>query len=350
MDSSTRRLTTPVRDPSAWRSTDFPSDLSWVWHLPDAAIPEIDAALERIRARGTPLTGIQRADFPVPAIAADLAGIQDQLENGRGFAVIRGLPFEHYDDDDIARIFWGIGTHLGRAISQNAQGDLLGHVKDVGGLEYLATNVRGYQTAAELLFHNDNCDYVGLLCFRKAKSGGVSRFTSATTVYNEILATHPEYLDLLYRGFHYDLRGEERDGYAPITPHRIPVYSWYEGKLSCRYVYSSIMQAARKSGIPLAPEETAALDCMNALAAREDFCIEMMLEPGDMQFLCNHVCLHSRTAFVDHEEPDRKRHLLRLWLNNPDGRTLAPEFADRYGSGVGMGVLPKDRATTEAHR
>lgn len=119
---------------------------------------------------------------------SDLADISNELENGRGFVVIRGLPFGKYDDDDIARIFWGIGSHFGSPISKNAKGDLLGHVRAIEGLRYMDNNVRGYQTSAELFFHNDNCDIVGLLCFRKAKSEGVSRLASATTLYNEVLS------------------------------------------------------------------------------------------------------------------------------------------------------------------
>lgn len=335
MISTREMLHHPIADRSAWRGSELRDDPSWTYVLPQAAIADIDATLPRVR--GIELTAIRKKDFPLPLIARELARILEELNSGRGFVLIRGLPFGKYSDDDISRIFWGIGTHFGDAISQNAQGDLLGHVRAVEGMQYMAKNVRGYQTTAELFFHNDNCDIVGLLCFRKAKAGGISRFTSAITIYNDVLARHPEHLEVLYNGFHYDLRGEERPGYASITPHRVPIYSYYQGRLSCRYVYTAIMQASRKAGLTFTPLETAAMEFLNCTAARTDLRLEMMLEPGDMQFLNNHVCLHSRTTYEDFEEPDRKRHMLRLWLNN-DARPLAPEFADRYGSGVGRGV------------
>lgn len=335
MASAREILCHPIEGRSAWRGSELRNDDSWIYVLPQSAIDDIDAALPQ--ARELELTAIRRDDFPLPSLAPALAQILEELNSGRGFKVVRGLPFGKYSDDDIGRIFWGIGTHFGEAISQNAQGDLLGHVRAVEGMKYMEKNVRGYQTTAELFFHNDNCDIVGLLCFRKAKSGGVSRLASTAAIYNEVLARHAEYLEVLYNGFHYDLRGEERPGYAPITPHRIPIYSYYGERLSCRYVYTSIMQASRKGGLIFTPLETAAMAFLNSTAASEDQRLDMVLEPGDMQFCNNHMVLHSRTVYEDFEEPDRKRHMLRLWLNN-GARPLAPEFADRYGSGVGMGV------------
>lgn len=331
-------LAHPIADRSAWRGADLAARSDWVYRLPAAALADIDRALAAPAARDLPLTAMRAQDFPLPSIEHDLAAIRDELADGRGFCLVRGLPLGRYGDDDVARIFWAIGRRFGDPISQNARGDLLGHVRAVDGMQYMAKDVRGYQTNAELFFHNDNCDVVGLLCFRQARSGGVSRIASAVTLHNELLARHPEYLPPLYRGFHYDLRGEERAGVAPITPHRVPVYSWYDARLSIRYVYTSIIQASRKAGLTFTPLETAAMEFLNATAAREDIRLDMTLAPGDMQFCCNHTVLHSRTAYEDHPEPDRRRHLLRLWLHDPNGRRLAPGFADRYGNGVGMGV------------
>ena len=341
-------LRRPVIDRSAWKGCELRASASWVYMLPSGAIADIDAALGTCSS--VPLTSMRQEHFPLPSISRDLATLVEEMENGRGFVVVRGLPFGKYDDEQVGRIFWGIGTYLGDAIPQNAQGDLLGHVKAVEGMKYMDKNVRGYQTNAELFFHNDNSDVVGLLCLRKAKAGGVSRITSATTIYNEVLRQHPEFLETICTGFHYDLRGEEREGFAPVTPHRIPIYSYFDGKLSCRYVYTAIMQAAHKGGLKITEGEGQAMAFLNETAAREDLRLEMMLQPGDMQFLNNHVILHSRTSFEDFDEPDRRRHMLRLWLNVRNGRKLAPEFFDRYGKGVGMGVPPKEPALATGSR
>jgi TfdA family taurine catabolism dioxygenase TauD len=58
----------------------------------------------------------------------------------------------------------------------------------------------------------------------------------------------------------------------------------------------------------------------------------MELQPGDIQLVHNHTILHDRTAFEDFPEPERKRHLLRLWLAPKGARTLPDVFVDRFGS------------------
>ena len=54
--------------------------------------------------------------------------------------------------------------------------------------------------------------------------------------------------------------------------------------------------------------------------------IDMDFRPGDIQWLSNYAALHSRTEFFDHPEPQRKRHLLRLWLSRDAGRPVVEGF------------------------
>src|SRR4029450_13302422 len=131
--------------------------------------------------------------------------ILEEIRSGRGFLVLRGLPVARYSDDDVGAIFWGMGRYLGSPLYQNPQGDLLGHVYD-HGRTYGNIDVRGYETNAYLPYHTDAGDMVGLLCLRRGIEGGLSSIVSSTTVHNEILAQHPEYLGLLYDGYHYILR------------------------------------------------------------------------------------------------------------------------------------------------
>jgi len=54
----------------------------------------------------------------------------------------------------------------------------------------------------------------------------------------------------------------------------------------------------------------------------------MVLEPGDIQFLNNYVVVHSRTDYVDHDDPERLRRLLRLWLRiDQEDYRLSPQRA-----------------------
>ena len=250
---------------------------------------------------------------------------------------MRGLPIDRYTDEEAGLLYRGIGAHIGAVVSQNAKGDLLGHVFDRGYAEYRGrSDIRGYQTRADLEFHTDVVDIVGLLCLRTAKEGGQSVIVSSTTIHNEMLAREPALLGLLYGNFLFDRRGEEVGGQPAYFVS--PIYSWFQGYLSCRpaiieYIYS----AQQKTGIALSPAQDEALHAFLRHAARDDLQLRMDLRPGDIQLLNNSVVLHSRTAYRDHAEDHRKRHLLRLWLNVENGRPVDPEaFPYRHGVPVGQ--------------
>jgi len=335
-----KRFDGPVRDRSAWRGSDFAGDDAWVHLVTRAELDELDAALDSVTRAGLSALEFTREAFPLPDFGATLAGILDELENGRGFALLRGIPVERYDESSLHRLYWGIAVHLGDMISQNAKGDLIGRVEDVG-VDINAMNARGYMTHAALHPHNDSADIVGLLCVRQAREGGQNMIASAMAIYNEILASHPEYLDVLYAGFHYDVRGEGVTGSEnEVTRNRVPVYSYFDGRLSCRYNQRAIETAARKTGRPLTEIEQGALDTMARLTLDPRMRLDFPLQPGDLQLLNNHMVLHARGDFIDWPQRERRRLLLRLWVNRRDGegRLLAPEFAERYNTGHRQGV------------
>jgi TfdA family taurine catabolism dioxygenase TauD len=223
-------------------------------------------------------------------------------------------------------IFWGIGTHLGRGLSQSVLGDRLGHVKDFSREDPLA---RAYRNKQELSPHTDSADLVGLACLRNARCGGVSRLTSSITVHNAMLAECPEYLERLYRGYVFHRRGEEQPGELPHTPYRVPVYSHIEGKVSARYVRTYVEAGEAAAGRPMGEAELAVLDCFEEISKRPEFMLEFTLRPGEMYFINNYTILHARTAFEDFEEEDRRRHLLRLWLEVPQLRPVHPHIQSR---------------------
>jgi hypothetical protein len=335
-------LQTPVHDRSAWMVANLEEDRSWDRVLTAGAITELDAAIAGVKRRRTPLLEITRADFPLPTLGKQLETIPEELEEGVGFVVLRGVPVDRYMMDEARIAIWGMGTYMGMAISQNARGEQLCSVTDQGR-EYGARG-RGYQTNDRLDFHCDNSDVVALLFLRKAKEGGLSLLTSATSIYNEIVEKHCEQLPRLYRGYHYDLRGEGRSGVGTHSGHRVPVYSYLGGKLSCRYVRNGIELGAESSGNPLTTEDIALLDLIDEIARRPEYCFVTDFNPGDMQIVNNHTTLHARTDYVDYPEPGCQRHALRLWLNLAKGRPLAYEFSNRYGPNSGrLGVPPVER-------
>jgi len=320
-----------VNHPSAWYGRDLVRDSSWLVHLTPRDLAEIDAAVKDVRARGLSLDQVGRRSFPLRTLGPKLLMHLEEIRNGRGFVVLRGLPAAQYADEDVGLIFWGIGAYLGEPVTQNPRGDLLGHVYD-HGRNYGDIDVRGYETKAHLPFHTDGCDLVGLLCLRRAKAGGLSSVASSVTLHNEILKHHPEYLRPLYAGFHY-IKREAALSESPITPARVPVFGAKDGFISCRYIRNQINAASVKAGKPLDPLETAALDYLDSLTQDPDLHLDMDLRPGDMQLCNNYTVLHSRTEFEDYPEPERRRHMIRLWLIFRERRPLPEGFPEHNGYG-----------------
>ena len=321
--------TTPITGPKAWRGTDLAADTSWIVTLTGAEIADLDHALRVARASGRPLAEIDRAHFPLTVMQARLEAARSEMQDGRGFLVLRGLPVERYSDDDVGLIFWGMGRYLGGPLYQNPQGDLLGHVYD-HGRTYGNIDVRGYETNAYLPYHTDAGDMVGLLCLRRSLEGGLSSIVSSVTVHNEILAAHPEYLGLLYNGFYY-IRREAALTERGVSDKPIPIFGYRDGIVSCRYIRNQINAGAVKREVPLTSIEKAALDHLDEQTRRADLRLDMDLEAGDIQFINNYTILHSRTGFVDGPEPHQKRHMLRLWLKFPTTWPLSTEFPTHMG-------------------
>jgi hypothetical protein len=299
-----------VTDASAWKGADFRNDDTWIRTLTASEVEELAAAARRCLARGLPVTAIRRGDFVLGTLGPTIRAWAEEINRGRGFLLVRSLP-AHFDDETVRAIFWGIGLHLGVPVSQNSYGDMLGDVYDQG-VKMATGRVRGYQTSERLLFHTDRCDMVGLLCLRPAKSGGLSSLVSSTRIYNEIAAHHPQYLEPLFNGYiHVNLEAG-----GDLSTYRMPVYSIHDGVVSCRIMRNTV-ENARKMGYAQWSElESAALECFDSLANREDMRLDMMLERGDMQLINNYTTLHARTAFEDYPDPGRRRHMVRLWLRS----------------------------------
>lgn len=328
-----------VSGPAVWKGADFRDDDSWIYVLSGEEISEIEAALAGLEPRALEQARFNRSDFPLPALGPRLEEILHEVQQGCGFALVRGLPLDRWNRQQIDAVYWGIGAWLGAPISQNADGHLIAEVTDRGHDYATSVNDRGYRSRDALNPHVDTSDITALLCLRPAKSGGHSSIASSLTIHNEILARHPEHMEHLFAGYHHDLRGEGPSRQLDeVTHNRIPVFSFHEGQLSCCYNDKIIRSAHGKLGEPLSGEDEAALACVLETAHREDIRLDMWLERGDIQLINNYVLLHWRTAFEDFPDPDRRRCLLRLWLNTREPRALADDFADRYNTGPRGGV------------
>lgn len=319
-----------LEGPAVWYGPVMAARTDWVHHLGAQDIEEVEQAARRWVGR--PLSGLQPGGFALPRLGPRLAAIRQEVLAGRGFALVRGLPVQRWPQALSEAAFYGIGTHLGAARTQNAQGHLLGHVRDLG-LRSDDPNVRIYQTAERQTFHTDSCDIVGLLCLQVARSGGDSALVSSSTIWNEMRRRRPELAALLLQPVATDRRGEVPEGEEPFFT--IPVFNWHAGEMSAIYQRQYIDSAQRFQSAPrLDARWCEALDLLDTLANDPALNFLMTLQCGDIQLVHNHTLLHDRTAFDDWPEPERQRHLLRLWLAPDDARPLPAVFAQRYGSVV----------------
>lgn len=317
--------------PTAWYGPDMAKRKhEWLYQLTPADIRELEAAAASLVIAKADIGSMKAADFPLPTFGAKLTQLRQQLIKGIGFGLLRGLPVASYSEREIVTIFYGLGTHLGHARSQNAQGHILGHVRNLG-VDSSNPHVRIYQTQERQTFHTDSCDVVGLLCLQPARQGGLSLLVSADTVFNEMYRRRPDLLKLLLQPIATDRRGEVPEGMLPYL--LIPVFSYYAGRVTPFYQRQYIESAQRFDDAPrLSAAHIEALDLFDALCNDPAIHLSMMLEQGDLQFVYNHAMLHDRTAFEDWPQQDRRRHLLRLWLSVPGDRPLPPVFASRFGS------------------
>ena len=316
---------------AVWRGTEFGRPDDFTHRLTSTETAEIDAAVQAILRRGVDHIAIDHHNFELPQLGKHLTLVRDNvLLRGRGFMVIRGIPVERYSIEQAAAAFLGIGAYFGKPVSQNGKGHILGHVKDLGRSIEDPT-ARIYQTTHKQTFHTDSVDIVALLCLKTAKAGGLSRIVSSIFLYNEMFRRRPDLAAVLFEPFCFDRRGEAPPGKKGY--YETPIFHWHAGLLSVFYGNRYYIESAQR--FPDAPRLTGrqieALDLFDALANDPSNYLDIEFKPGDIQLIHNHVILHDRTDYEDWPEPERKRHLLRLWLCPPNGRTLPPVFADRYG-------------------
>ena len=325
------QLPDAITKPSAWLGADMACNPdAWFYQLTVEDVRDLESAAIHFQSLGIDVGEISRETFPLATFGVHIAGLKQTLLSGVGLEVLRGLPIENYSQAFCATIFCGIGAHIGSTRSQNADGHILGHVRDIGA-DANDPNSRIYQTCERQTFHTDSADVVGLLCIREAKEGGKSLLVSAETIYNRMKQERPDLLEKLFDPIATDRRGEIPDGAKPYM--EIPVLSWYEGNLTVFYQRQYINSAQRFDGaMCLSPEHVEALDMFDVLANDPELCFGMQLQPGDMQFVYNHSQLHDRTGFLDWPDPSQRRHLMRLWLSIEGDRPLPEAFKERYGT------------------
>jgi hypothetical protein len=302
-----------VESPSAWHGADIDPDGDWRVVLSAAQIEELEKATATAMASGRELGELSADDFPLPTLARDIGAWRSELESGRGFLLVSGVPVDRFSREETSRLFWCLGLHMGSPGAQNVAGDTLGHVVDTGE-DASDPFVRLYRTASNIRYHCDAADVVALLCLRTAKRGGKSRIVSSVAVFNELSRRRPDLVPRLFDAFHLDIRDEDTEKKLRHIP--VPPCRYADGRLRTFYHSDYFRSVVRHDDIePFSRDEQELLDTYEEIAEDPRFYFDMELAPGDVQWVSNHSILHARTAYEDFDEPERKRHLLRLWLS-----------------------------------
>ena len=322
----------PVTGPNVWYGPEMARRTDWIRALTSDEITELETAVRQLDATGIDIAAIGPKDLKVPGLSSLIDQARRAVLHETGFILIRGVPVERWTTRQCAIAYFGLGAHIGEPVSQNAKGHILGHVKDIG-MDYSRPTHRGYQTAARLPYHTDSSDIVGLLCLKGAKAGGLSSIASSPAIYNEMLRRRPDLVAELLKPAYRDRRGEVPEGAEEW--YAVPIFNPMPGGgLITTYVRSAMRKAQRFAEVPrLSPATEEACDLLDSLADSPDIHLDMEFRPGDIQLLNNHWVLHSRTAFEDYAEQEKRRHLFRLWLACDDGPAL-PEVYTRAWQGA----------------
>lgn len=320
-----------VVDPADWSPASLKDVASWSYRLSELDADELADGVAAARRASVAVVDVSRESFPLQSLGEVLADVRRELMDGRGIVMMQNFPLDRFDREETAIAYIGLGSWLGQTMSQNRLGHILGHVKDLGG-DYNDPHTRGYMTRAEMRFHTDACDYVGLLCLHPSKRGGESRIASSVTVYNRMLERRPDLVKVLTEDFYRSRSGEVSPGDLPYF--KQPIFSFTDGYFSATGVGAVIDKAQQLPGVPkFTPAQKEAVEVYRQTV--EECALDIDFRRGDIQFLNNFVMLHTRREYEDWPEAHRKRHLLRLWLHDPAGRVIpAEQRAGRAGRGV----------------
>ena len=240
------------------------------------------------------------------------------LLGGVGLFIINGTCLQNFSVKEKISIYTLIAKILGELIIQNIKQDKIVEIKDVG--KSMKTGGRYHETKEGGSHHTDSPqwkdvpDYLGLFCVHNAKNGGTNLFLSAYTIHNKIFKDQKKFLNIFYEKFHFDKRGEFKEGESPTVFE--PIFKLKDGRLYFRYLRDYIDGGHDIQNQPLSESQKEALTYLDNSMLEEDMMMHYDLKPDDMVFSDNHWVVHGRTTFEDYDEPDLKRLMLRTWIKD----------------------------------
>ena len=244
----------------------------------------------------------------IPAITASLKRY--------GFALLSGLSPDNARDTAASQLE-SLASRLGRIVPQSPRGETVEDVRDFSDTD--ASDNRGYRSRGELSPHSDPSTMIALYCLHRARSGGESYLVNVRAIHDRIAATDAGLLAELYRGFPFwHVEGQHGQAEAAPAPEKRPILAERDGLVSCVYYRPFVEMAAAARGESLTDRQLAALDQFDAFATSPELALRFQLEPGQTMLLHNRTVLHARTDYEDWPEPERRRHLIRVWIDAPE--------------------------------
>jgi hypothetical protein len=300
------------RGSRVWRGAEMEQSAQWRFTLSADALMELNDLVAGNQAATT------------PSIDREAERIREELAAGCGLVVIGGIPIEQYTEAQARVLYTELCKRVGPVLPQTLQGDMLYSVRDEGltlERDYGRAGVRTSKTRDAFQFHTDSPSrlagytptYIGLFVLKVAMKGGETALVSGDHVHNILATERPDVLERLYQPFWVDRRAESPAGEEPVLP--TPVFARDNGRLFVRYLRFYITKGHEWKGVPLTDQDLEALDALDEVMNRPGVPLRIAPQPGDIQLMNNTFLLHSRTAYEDFAEPERKRHYLRIWLS-----------------------------------
>jgi hypothetical protein len=316
---------TEITTAAAWRGDTLSRSDSWIYMLSKPQVAELERLGTQFVEDDPDLRFVQKEAYPLVECANAVEEWGKDVDVGRGFVLVRGLRTHLYSDALSAAIYFILGLYMGDPIRQNEKGDLIDSVYATSDKMMDDPTAKSSKVRDHLVYHSDSSDIVALMCLRPAREGGASCLVSGAEIYNEILRRRPDLAPLLFETYHWDWLRQDRR--APANTYTSPIIDLTDGVFSMYAGSLYILTAQEYPGVPkLTPEQIEVLELFDAITYEPGMAIEMDFRPGDIQWLSNYAALHSRTLYHDYPEPQRRRHLLRLWLSRQGERPVIDGF------------------------
>lgn len=318
------RVSRRIEGPTAWRGAEV--DAAAVTVTLDAA--ERDAVLrfaDEYHAHPLPAVLVTETAYESKRFQQVAHRVRKCLQQGPGFCLVDRLPVDEMPEEAARAAYWLLSSLVSRPVAQKLDGTMIYDVHDTGKKADPGSGVRPDKTNIDLTFHNDNSynalmpEVVALLCLRPAKSGGRSRVISFDTVFNTLCERAPDALPRLFQPFWFDRQREHFPDEEPTFA--APIFSEVDGKIQGRLGLHQVRNAYAMRGEELDPAGREAVSALEAVFADPELCFEFDMQAGQIQYVQNRAIGHSRTRFEDFEAPDRRRHLVRLWMRDEGHRS-----------------------------